>query len=113
MGYVDWVDRAEFEQLRSLSLIDERPAFDVIVCRSREEVEKVEQLVDALTKESFEAAREILSQLEEAQVSLPESEVGGGTPLDSRQVEIGERLLFVVDSVAGEGDFLPRIGLCG
>lgn len=111
--YVDWVDSAQFAKLRDLSLINERAAFETIVCRSSEEQRRAEAFVQALDAEETATAHEHLETLEETQVSLPESEVRGEIPMDSQPVEFGERVLFVVDDYAGEGNFLPRTGLRG
>ncbi|XVH33870.1 CRISPR-associated helicase/endonuclease Cas3 (plasmid) [Haloferacaceae archaeon DSL9] len=111
--YVDWVDTAQFDKLRELSLIDERPAFDVLVCRSAEEHDRGETLLKALDDKETAVAYEQLSALEETQVPLPESEVHGEIPRDAQPAVFGRRLVFIIDDYVGEGNFLPRTGLHG
>lgn len=111
--FVDWVDTGQFGELRELSLIDERPAFDVLVCRSKEEHDRAVELLEALSEGETATAYDRLSALEETQVSLPESEVRGELPIDAQPAVFGGRLVFVVDDYAGEGNFLPRTGLRG
>jgi len=69
--YVDHLDRGECEQAGRLSLIEQRRAVDVIVCRTQAERDAVETIGDEWNTGQFDSVRERLDDLRTAQVSIP------------------------------------------
>ena len=69
--YVEFLERAEAEQLGRLSLIDERPAVDVIVTRTAEERETVEEIRQAFREYQWEELDDLVESTADWQVSVP------------------------------------------
>ncbi|MDL5360927.1 CRISPR-associated endonuclease Cas3'' [Halalkalicoccus sp. NIPERK01] len=68
--YVDLVDRADAEQLGALSLIDERPAVEIITARTRTEANAVREIRDAYTTD-WDRFDDLLDRTKPVQVSVP------------------------------------------
>ena len=74
VGKREWathVDQAAGEDLRRLSLIEQRHSVEVAVCRTREELETAKQIVDDSISGDWQAVEELLSELQGTTVSLP------------------------------------------
>ncbi|GAB6878619.1 CRISPR-associated helicase/endonuclease Cas3 [Halorubrum gandharaense] len=69
--YVDHVEQANAETLGRLSLIDERPAAEVIVTRTEAEAARVRELRMAYREHDWETVEEKLGSLKPLQVSVP------------------------------------------
>lgn len=69
--YVDYLARGECDEAGRLSLIDQRNAVDVIVCRTEAERDEVETIGDEWNTGQFESVRDRLDGLRKAQVSVP------------------------------------------
>lgn len=69
--YVEWLEHAEGERLHDLSLIDQRLAFDVVVCRTEADSEMVHAVSDAWGRHAYGEAKSLLQELRSAQVSIP------------------------------------------
>lgn len=70
-SYVELVDDGAFEELGALSLIDQRLAVDVIVCRTNADRELIESIIDAWNDYEFDHARSLLDETREMRVSIP------------------------------------------
>lgn len=69
--YVEFLERAEAEQLGRLSLIDERPAVDVVVTRTAEEQETIEEIRQAFGEYQWDELDELVESTVDWQVSVP------------------------------------------
>lgn len=69
--YVEYLERAEAEQLGRLSLIDERPAVDVIVTRTADERETVEEIRRAFGEYRWNDLDDLVESTADWQVSVP------------------------------------------
>ncbi|CQH63636.1 CRISPR-associated nuclease/helicase Cas3 (plasmid) [Halobacterium hubeiense] len=69
--YVEYLERAEAEQLGRLSLIDERPAVDVIVTRTADERETVEEIRRAFGEYRWDDLDDLVESTADWQVSVP------------------------------------------
>ena len=69
--YVEYLERAEAEQLGQLSLIDERPAVDVIVTRTADERETVEEIRRAFDEYRWDDLDDLVESTGDWQVSVP------------------------------------------
>jgi len=69
--YVEYLERAEAEQLGRLSLIDERPAVDVIVTRTADERETVEEIRRAFGEYRWDDLDTLVESTADWQVSVP------------------------------------------
>ncbi|SEH65166.1 CRISPR-associated helicase, Cas3 family [Halopenitus malekzadehii] len=69
--YVEYVDDLRGDKLRDLSLIDQRNAVDIIICRTTAEREQVEQVRDAWKQYEFNRVRRLMDELKELRVSIP------------------------------------------
>ncbi|MBP1986608.1 CRISPR-associated endonuclease Cas3'' [Halolamina salifodinae] len=69
--YVDYLEHAQAEQLGRLSLIDERPAADVVVTRTAEERETIEALREAHREHRWEDLDDLVESTADWQVSVP------------------------------------------
>ena len=70
-AYATHVDDARGDELERLSLIDQRNAIDVIVCRTDEERAAVGAIEDAMDRYEFKAANRRLDDLRTKQISVP------------------------------------------
>ena len=68
--YVDFVDRADAEELGSLSLIDERPAVEIIAVRTKDEADAVREINEVYARD-WDRFDELLDQMKPLQVSVP------------------------------------------
>lgn len=69
--YVELLDNGEFEQASQLSLIDQRLAIEVVVCRTDRDRERIENIKDAWSAFEFDTVRNLLDETKSAQVSVP------------------------------------------
>ncbi|QDX39434.1 CRISPR-associated endonuclease Cas3'' [Salarchaeum sp. JOR-1] len=69
--YVEYLERAEAEQLGRLSLIDERPAVDVIVTRTADERETVEEIRRSFGEYRWDDLDDLVESTADWQVSVP------------------------------------------
>ena len=69
--YVEYVDDLRGDELRELSLIDQRNAADIIICRTDAEREQVEKVRKAWDEYEFDRVRRLMDELKELRVSIP------------------------------------------
>ena len=69
--YVEYVDDLRGDELRELSLIDQRNAVDIIICRTDAEREQVEKVRKAWDEYEFDRVRRLMDELKELRVSIP------------------------------------------
>ena len=69
--YVEYVDDLRGDELRELSLIDQRNAVDIIICRTDAEREQVEEVRKAWDEYEFDRVRRLMDELKELRVSIP------------------------------------------
>ena len=69
--YADYVDGVRGDKLKELSLIDQRNAVDIIICRTEAEREQVEQVREAWSQYEFDRVRRLMDELKELRVSIP------------------------------------------
>ncbi|PSQ57138.1 CRISPR-associated endonuclease Cas3'' [Halobacteriales archaeon SW_8_68_21] len=69
--YVEYVDDLHGNELRELSLIDQRNAVDIIICRTEAERRQVEQVRDAWKHYEFDRVRRLMDELKQLRVSIP------------------------------------------
>ncbi len=70
-AWTEFVDRAEGAKLRSCSLIGNRQAVDIVVCRSAADRELVDGIRDAMATYEFDQLGELLDETKPLQVSVP------------------------------------------
>lgn len=70
-SYAQLIDDGSFNELSSLSLIEQRLAVDVIVCRTSTDRELIDQIIDAWNDFEFDRARSLIDETRELQVSIP------------------------------------------
>ncbi|MFQ3319709.1 MAG: CRISPR-associated endonuclease Cas3-HD [Natronomonas sp.] len=69
--YVEHVDNVRGDELAALSLIDQRNAVDVIICRTDSERALVEDVRDAWREYDFDRVQQRMDELKETRVSVP------------------------------------------
>jgi CRISPR-associated endonuclease Cas3-HD len=69
--WADYVDDADGEKLGRLSLIDQGPTADVLVCRTGRDRDLVERLLEANRAYDFEKLRRLLSETKPLRISVP------------------------------------------
>ena len=69
--YVKYVNDLRGDELRELSLIDQRNAVDIIICRTDAEREQVEKVRKAWDEYEFDRIRRLMDELKELRVSIP------------------------------------------
>lgn len=69
--YIEYVNDLRGDKLRGLSLIDQRNAVDIIICRTDAERRQVEQVRDAWKQYEFDRVRRLMDELKELRVSMP------------------------------------------
>lgn len=69
--YMTYVDDARGDELAALSLIDQRLAIDVIVCRTDRDRERIDEIKEAWTRYEFDTVRTLLEKMKPMQVSVP------------------------------------------
>jgi len=69
--YVDYLERAEAEKLGRLSLIDERPAVDIVVARTASERETIQEIRAAYSEFRWDDLDDLVERTAEWQVSIP------------------------------------------
>ena len=70
-GYATYVDGARGDKLADLSLIDQRLAIDVVVCRTSKEQAVVESAEDAMDNYDFAKVNSLMDKLRSKQISIP------------------------------------------
>lgn len=70
-SYVDLLNDGEFDQAGRLSLIDQRLAIEVIVCRTDRDRQRIDEIKEAWTRYEFDIFRNLLDETKSAQVSIP------------------------------------------
>ncbi len=68
--YVEYVDDARGDELERLSLIDQRNAVDICICRTDADRDRVDKIKEAGPYE-FDRIRELIDELKETRVSVP------------------------------------------
>ena len=68
--YVEYVDDARGDELEQLSLIDQRNAVDICICRTDADRDRVDKIKNAGPYE-FDRIRELIDELKETRVSVP------------------------------------------
>lgn len=69
--YAEYVDDVRGDKLKDLSLIDQRNAIDIIICRTKDERDQVEQVREAWGQYEFDRVRRLMDELKQARVSIP------------------------------------------
>ena len=69
--YAEYVDDVRGDKLGELSLIDQRNAVDIIICRTKDERDQVEQVREAWKQYEFDRVRRLMDELKETRVSIP------------------------------------------
>lgn len=69
--YVEYVNDSRSDELEQLSLIDQRNAVDVAVCRTQFERNLIEDIQDAWRSYEYDRVRKLMDELKETQVSIP------------------------------------------
>jgi hypothetical protein len=69
--YAEYVDNARGDKLAELSLINQRNAVDIIICRTEAERRQVEQVREAWKRYEFDRVRRLMDELKEIRVSFP------------------------------------------
>ena len=69
--YAEYVDDARGDKLAELSLIDQRNAVDIVICRTDTERTRVENVRDAWRNYEFGHVRQLMDELKETRVSIP------------------------------------------
>jgi CRISPR-associated endonuclease Cas3-HD len=69
--YAEYVDDVRGDKLAELSLIDQRNAVDIIICRTEAERKQVEEAREAWRQYEFERVRRLMDELKQARVSIP------------------------------------------
>ena len=69
--YAEYVDDVRGDKLKELSLIDQRNAVDIIICRTKDERDQIEQVREAWTQYEFDRVRQLIDELKETRVSIP------------------------------------------
>lgn len=70
-SYVDLLDGGEFDQAGKLSLIEQRLAIEVIICRTDADRRTIDEIKEAWDEYEFDAVRDLLDGMKPAQVSIP------------------------------------------
>ncbi|WP_138006910.1 CRISPR-associated endonuclease Cas3'' [Halalkalirubrum salinum] len=69
--YVEFVDDARGDELADLSLIDQRNAANIFICRTQAERNHIEKVRKAWRNYEFDRVRQLMDELKETQVSIP------------------------------------------
>ncbi|WP_317176197.1 CRISPR-associated endonuclease Cas3'' [Halomontanus rarus] len=69
--YTTYVDEARGHDLARLSLIDQRRAIDVVICRTDEESKMVESTRTAMNRYDFDTVNTLMDELRTRQISIP------------------------------------------
>jgi CRISPR-associated endonuclease Cas3-HD len=70
-AYAEYVDDARADKLAELSLIDQRRAVDIIVCRTKDDRDLVTSLRNAADEYDFETFQDRLDQTKPLRISVP------------------------------------------
>jgi CRISPR-associated endonuclease Cas3-HD len=69
--YVEYVNDVRCDRLEQLSLISQRRAVDVIVCRTADERQRIHDIKDAWESYDFQRVRSLMDGLKEVRISVP------------------------------------------
>lgn len=69
--YVTYVDEGRADELSNLSLIDERRAVDVIICRTEADRMLIDSVEQAFDEYDFETVNTLMNDLRTKQISIP------------------------------------------
>jgi CRISPR-associated endonuclease Cas3-HD len=69
--YAEYVDDARGDELAELSLIDQRNAVDIVICRTNTERTRVENIKEAWRNYEFDRVRQLMDELKQTRVSVP------------------------------------------
>lgn len=69
--YIDYLERAEVEKLGRLSLIDERPAVDIVVARTASEQETIHEIRRACREFRWNDLDDLVDRTSKWQISIP------------------------------------------
>jgi len=69
--YASYVDEARADELGKLSLIDQQQAVDVVICRTPEERNRIQEIKDAWDAYEFERVRTLMDSIRELSISIP------------------------------------------
>ena len=69
--YAEYVNSVRGDKLAELSLIDQRNALDIIICRTKAERRQVEQVREAWNQYDFNRVRRLMDKLKQARISVP------------------------------------------
>ncbi|AAV44424.1 putative helicase (plasmid) [Haloarcula marismortui ATCC 43049] len=70
-AYADYVDNARADKLSDLSLIDQRPSVDVVICRTDADHEIVESVRNAANAYDFDAFSDAIDETKSLRISVP------------------------------------------
>lgn len=70
-SYVDLLDEGEFDQAGRLSLIDQRLAIEVVVCRTDSDRARIAEIKEAWDQYEFDIVRKLLDETKPVQISIP------------------------------------------
>jgi CRISPR-associated endonuclease Cas3-HD len=69
--YAEYLNDARGDKLAELSLIDQRNAADIVICRTETERERVEDVREAWREYDFDRVQHLMDELKETRVSIP------------------------------------------
>ncbi len=69
--FAEYVDDARGDKLAELSLIDQRNAVDIVICRTDADRTLVDNVRDAWRNYAFDEVRRLMDELKETRVSIP------------------------------------------
>lgn len=105
--YATYVDRAKAQKLGRLSLIDQRAAIEVLVCRTDSEARLIDELISAGEQRDFDRLNELLDRTKSMRISVPvyDRESEEAQKLSNQLNTIPETDLRWLDTRKREGDF--------
>lgn len=112
-AYVEFVDEGAFDELGSLSLIEQRRAVEVIVCRTEGDRNLIDEIIAAWNGYQFDRVRSLLDETRELQVSIPvyTTDSGEFDALKDLNTVHDETELRWVDVRSGSPFFDSTVGL--
>jgi len=97
--WADYVDEAKAEKLAEKSLINQGPTADVLVCRTENDWNLVERLLEAKNTYDFEELRRLLSETKPLRISVPfyreDSEIAEA--IEDLRPRIDDEGIYVLD----------------
>lgn len=112
--YVGFLEKAEGQSLRELSLIENRLAVEVMICRTEAERDQIDEIREAWNRFDFETVSERLQELRSRQVSIPiyQADSNEAKVLGTLPCVHGDTDIRFLDTTANEYDdfFDPTTG---